>query len=129
MRLDHLLSKEHFTAFLVEVVQSRARTVMVASSGVAAGVRGGAQGWNADQFGRPFWSSLVRPVSLRGRGCGTPMSGMDRFVGTLLGPEGAGPSGEPGGSLSRQCSPVLVPPVPRGVSGLAGAVGGCLVDG
>ena len=57
MRLDHLLSKEHWPAtvwdlFLVWLVQSRARTVKLAQSRVGSGVRDGAQGWNADQFGQ-----------------------------------------------------------------------------
>jgi hypothetical protein len=59
-------------------------------TGVAAGVGGGARGWNADQFGRRL--CLVSSTSSVSLWCG----GLERdrvwwvVVGTLLGPEGTG---------------------------------------
>ena len=55
MRLDHLLSKEHWPArrgALRWLVQGHAPAVIVIHLRMAAGVGGGARGWNADQFGR-----------------------------------------------------------------------------
>ena len=60
MRLDHLLSKEHFTASLRGVVQSRAQDMTVIQFRMAASFWGGARGWNADQFGRQLLLLLVR---------------------------------------------------------------------
>jgi hypothetical protein len=73
----------------VWVVQSRAHTVIGARFRVPASVWGGARGWNADQFGRHRLPPLVRPF-----GVGNARGGECGVVGTLLGPEGAGPSGE-----------------------------------
>ena len=92
MRLDHLLSKEHFTGEFVSSVQSRAQDMMVCHFWWAARFWGGARGWNADQFGRQLRLLLVRPwVSsevwgVERGGCG------GLVVGTLLGPERAGSS-------------------------------------
>src|SRR5688500_11643502 len=59
---------------------------MVAPSGVAAGVRDGAHGWNADQFGRQL---RLPPVRRHLGGAWNGVGAGNRFVGTLLGPEGA----------------------------------------
>jgi hypothetical protein len=58
-------------------------------------VWGGARGWNTDQFGRHRLPLLVRPL-----GVWNVVTGEGRFVGTLLGPEGAGRSGEPDGDVN-----------------------------
>ena len=90
MRLDHLLSKEHWPAGGFSwLVQSRARTVKPAQSWVGSGVRDGARGWNADQFGWVLVLLLVRPASFGGWVGNVVGSGCS-VVGTLLGPEGAG---------------------------------------
>src|SRR5688572_9628764 len=75
---------------------------MAAHYRVVTGVRDSARGWNADQFGRrPLPApSTARSVS----GCGTG-SGWAGGVGTLLGPEGAGPARTecPGGGRELVC--------------------------
>jgi hypothetical protein len=109
------------------VVQSHARTVMSALSGVGAGVRGGAHGWNADQFGRRL--CLVPSTSSVSCGCGGRERGRVQVVvvGTLLGPEGTGRSGRwkaaGWGCFFVQCLMLVVPP---GVPGLAVGDVGCL---
>ena len=60
MRLDHLLSKEHWPHPSLGVVQSRAQDVTVIQFRMAASFWGGARGWNADQFGRQLLLLLVR---------------------------------------------------------------------
>lgn len=50
-----------------------------------SGVRDGAQGWNADQFGQALVLLLVRPF-----GVWNVVGVGDLVVGTLLGPEGVG---------------------------------------
>jgi hypothetical protein len=127
VRLDHLLSKEHFTASLAGVVQSRAHTMIwCPSAGAGRSVWGGARGWNADQFGRQLLLLLVRRHL---GGAGNGVVGVGRFVGTLLGPERAGPRGTGGiVCLGRACLHLVPPPSLRGSSvGLAGSCGGCLV--
>ena len=88
MRLDHLLSKEHWPHPSLDVVQSRAQAMTVIQSRMAARVWGGARGWNTDQFGRP---ASRAPSTACPRVCvdRSPDVGY-RFVGTLLGPERAG---------------------------------------
>ena len=71
-------------------VQSCARVVTVAHHRVAAGIRGSARGWNADQFGRRLLPALSTAVSF-GRSVWNGVGGSTGVVGTLLGPEGAGP--------------------------------------
>src|SRR4051812_12406465 len=71
--------------------------------GVGAGVRGGARGWNADQFGRvdvlagQYGPWIPRFVAW-GRVWNAGGSWM-RVVGTLLGPEGTGRPGRCGGGV------------------------------
>src|SRR3954471_6390514 len=120
--MDHLLSKEHWPPESPRVVQSRAHTVIGAHLRVPAGVWGGARGWNADQFGRLFWLPLVRPAQAGGeRG----WSGVSAVVGTLLGPEGADPPGEPGGELLLRFGADLLSyrRCPRGGGWAGGGVG------
>src|SRR3954464_11309839 len=84
----------------------------------AAGVRDGARGWNADQFGRHRLPLLVRPF-----GAGNAVAVEDRSVGTLLGPEGAGPPGKPGGCFLCRGRPVpRTAAAPRGGCGSGGGV-------
>ena len=103
MRLDHLLSKEHWPAGGFSwLVQSRARTVKVHQLWWVSGVRDGARGWNADQFGRVFVSAAS---TARSSGWVGNVVGMGVLVvGTLLGPEGAGMVGWPSGRSSRDVS-------------------------
>ena len=91
----------------------------VAHHRVAAGVRGSARGWNADQFGRQLSSPLVRPVVSSEAGGVERGGGGEPVVGALLGPERAGSSwGNPGGVVSSlQGLPVSHTAVsPEGVS-------------
>ena len=88
MRLDHLLSKEHFTGRVDPVGAGPYQHENGRPVRVAAGCLGGARGWNADQFGGPALAGpLVRhPWWV----CGTSGRWGVGTVGTLLGPEGAG---------------------------------------
>jgi hypothetical protein len=104
----------------VEVVQSRAQDMTVPRLWGAAGFWGGARGWNADQFGRLSSSPLVRPFGVWNAWGG----GWVRFVGTLLGPEGAGFWFVASGRAFLHSVPS--PPL-WGCPGLAGSCGGCLV--
>src|SRR4051812_49516059 len=91
-----------------------------------AGVWGGARGWNADQSGR-LGSSAASTAPPAG-GAGNAAGGVGPVVGTLLGPEGAGPARRPVagvgvGCLGVRAIPVLVPLAPSG-AGSGGAVRG-----
>lgn len=67
------------------MVQSRARIVKCLQLWGCSGVRDGAQGWNADQFGQALVLLLVRPF-----GVWNVVGVGGLVVGTLLGPEGVG---------------------------------------
>src|SRR3954462_10233176 len=86
---------------------------MRAPVGVGAGVRGGARGWNADQFGRRLvaGSQYCRMPLYGVSGVEGGRGGVGWSVGTLLGPEGTGRALFERGwlSLVRGC-PDLVPP-------------------
>src|SRR5919112_2929894 len=78
----------------------------------AAGVRGGARGWNADQFGRQSRCRSQYGGPFGGRGDRGGARGS--VVGTLLGPEGADPPEVRGGRLSRVGAVrVPAPPIRR----------------
>ena len=129
MRLDHLLSKEHFTAFLVGVVQSRAQAVMVALLWGGRGVSGVVlEGGTLTSSAGSCCCPQYGLVSLRRRGAWNGVVAGNRCVGTLLGPEGAD---RPGGTRGVVPVSAVLDPVPPcllwEVAGSAGSVGGCLV--
>ncbi len=144
MRLDHLLSKEHLAGRRsLSGPEPHPDQDPVPSRGVGPRVRGGARGWNADQFGRrllPAPSTARRVLVMRrvwnGAGRRTGV------VGTLLGPEGTDPwscrlvAGGVGAVVSVRAAWISHHPVPCGEAGVRwGRVGGdglvvenCTVD-
>ena len=90
MRLDHLLSKEHWPpdSFWWSRAAPRSRWPVNLDGLHASGVvlEGGTLTSSAGSCGCPQYG----PVSLRRRGAWNGVAAGDRFVGTLLGPEGAG---------------------------------------
>jgi hypothetical protein len=110
VRLDHLLSKEHWPVRCPRArgccpVQSRARI------GIGAPVPGCRrvcgvvlEGGTLTRSAGWFVLSPVRRCSLAGVSCGTGWDGLVRFVGALLGPERTGDRFFSSGPL------VLVPP-------------------